>query len=239
VLPAADGPGTTWDATFVSGRMVRLRTTAGNVFYGTITGAAAANASIAISPALPVGTTCLGGLSDGATLSVLSRIRYFIDNGGGFSSSAIQPNNVAVTGPAVWLIRQEVDFVSGLPLPIPGPAGAGTAERVVLENAIDFNAIHFTFDRETNMALPASLQRFDGATAAPLLGNVNANPAAVPEQVRAVLLSLTARTTDLDARYPFATTPPLTHYTYDTMRPGSARVRTLRSEIFLTNQMQR
>lgn len=237
--PAVGGPGTAWGSTFVNGRMVRLRTVAGNVFYGTITDSVAGSASVTISPALPVGTSCLGGLSEQATLAVLSRIRYSVDNGTGFASTALAPNNPAVTGPGTWLLRQEVDFQTGMPLPIQGPVGLGSAVRVVLENVIDFNVLSFTLDRELNQALPANLQRFNGAAAGPLLSNSNGNPAAVPEQVRAVQLSISARTGDLDPRYQFANTPPLTHFTFDTTRAGSAHVRTLRSEVFLTNMTTR
>lgn len=242
--PLVGGAGSPYDSTFIPGRVVRLTTDAGNVFYGTIVSASAPSATVTIAPPLPVGTSCLGGLADHALLSVLSRIEYHIDNGGGFSSASLQPNNPLVTGPPSWLVRREVTFdAAALPLAIQGPTGAGPSERVVLENAIDFN-LTFTLDRQPNMSLPANLVRFDGATAAPLLANTNTSPAVTPEQVRAIFISISGRTPDLDPRFGYAATPPLTHFTFDPvpashLARGSAHVRTLRSEVFLQNAMAR
>jgi prepilin-type N-terminal cleavage/methylation domain-containing protein len=234
--PIAAGVDDPFGATFRRGRMLRIRNTMGRTFYATITGANPADGSVSFAPAIPPGGTCTGGLLDGATVSVLSRIEYLIDDGSSFDSAALglALDGENTTGRRTFLIRREIGFDNA---PI-----AGT-ERIVLENAVDFE-LSFVLDREDNPALPPNLQRFDGMAAAPLLADVAGNAASVPHQVRAVRVSLSARTSDVDPRFPFVARGPgeaLTRFNPGTTGSfnGAARVRTVQAEVFLPNLRSR
>jgi hypothetical protein len=234
--PIASGVDDPFGATFRAGRILRIRNTMGRTFYATITGANPADGSVEFAPPIAPGGSCTGGLLDGATVSVLSRIEYLIDDGSNFDSAALglaldQGNT---TGRRTFLLRREIGFDNA---PI-----AGT-ERIVLENAVDFT-LSFVLDRQDNPALPPDLQRFEGMAAMPLLGDVVGNAASVPHQVRAVRVSLSARTSDVDPRYPFVARGPgeaLTRFDPGTTGgfSGAARVRTLEAEIFLPNVRSR
>ena len=234
-LPPIDTEATGNFATmFAAGRMLRIRTQAGNVFYGTIGSASAGAASVTFAPALPIGGVCVGGLADGASVSVLSRFEYRVDDGGAFESTALNPaGSDFVEGQRTYLIRREITFGAA-------PTVVEGTDQVILENAVDFN-LDFTFDQEVNRALPISLERLGGAVAAPLLGSVAAGAAgAAPERVRSAIVSLSARTADQDPTFRYlarADGDPLTRFkvTVNAAYPGAARVRSLTSEVQLAN----
>jgi hypothetical protein len=218
--------------TFTPGRVLRIRTITGNVFYGTISAANAAAGSVGFAPTIGVGGLCVGGLADGATVSVLSRIEYRVDDGTGFSSGSINPaSNDFIEGRRSYLLRREVTFAGA---PIAG------SESVVLENVVDFN-LDFVFDQEPNRTLPANLQRLAGAAAAPLLGSVAGGAVgAAPERVRSAIVSLSGRTGDQDSSFPYIARvagQPVTRFkvTVNAAYPGAARVRSLTSEVLLSN----
>ena len=225
----ATGP---FASVFAVGRVLRIRTQAGNVFYTTITSVDPATASVGFSPTLGVGGLCIGGLADGATVSVLSRIEYRVDNGSGFSSASINPTGSAyVEGQRSFLLRREVTFAG---------VAVANSETVVLENVVDFN-LDFVLDQQPNRTLPPSLTRLTGAVAGPLLGSVAAGAVgAVPQRVRSAIVSLSGRTADQDPSFPYiarAAGDPLTRFkvTVDAAYPGAARVRSLTSEVRLSN----
>lgn len=232
-VPPIDATATgAFASVFTPGRVLRLRTQTGNVFYGTITAASAAAGSVAFSPALGVGGICVGGLADGGTVSVLSRIEYRVDNGAGFASGSLNPaSSDYIEGRRSYLLRREMTF---------GGAPVANSERVVLENVVDFN-LDFVFDQEANRTLPPSLQRLTGAVAAPLLGSIAGGAAAaVPERVRSAIVSLSGRTADQDPSFPYIVRgvgQPLTRFkvTVNAAYPGAARVRSLTSEVLLSN----
>lgn len=225
----ATGP---FASVFTPGRVLRIRTQTGNVFYTTITSATAATGAVAFAPRLGVGGLCVGGLADGATVSVLSRIEYRVDDGTGFNSASINPaGSDFIEGRRSYLVRREVTF-AGL--------AVANSETVVLENVVDFN-LDFVLDQEANRTLPPSLQRLTGLAAAPLLGSVAAGAVgAAPQRVRSAIVSLSGRTADQDPSFPYiarAAGDPLTRFkvTVNAAYPGAARVRSLTSEVLLSN----
>ncbi len=234
-LPPIDATATgNFASVFAPGRMLRIRTQAGNVFYTTINSASAAAASVTFAPALGVGGICVGGLADGATVSVLSRIEYRVDDGGGFDSTALNPaGSDFVEGQRTFLLRREVTFGAA-------PTVVAGTDQVVLENVVDFN-LDFVVDQQVTRTLPANLQRIDGAASAILFGSLAAAAAgAAPERARTAIVSLSARTADQDPSFRYlarAAGDPLTRFkvTVNAAYPGAARVRSLTSEVQLSN----
>ncbi|MBK8171320.1 MAG: prepilin-type N-terminal cleavage/methylation domain-containing protein [Sandaracinaceae bacterium] len=231
-VPTDTTAGNAFSLMFVPGRLLRIRTNAGNVFYVTITSASPASASIDFAPALNVGGPCVGGLMDGATVSVLTKIQYRAEDLAGFSSGSLTPSAAAATLGATpsFLIRQEMSFATPA-VPIVN------SERIVLEYLADFN-LDFILDQQPVTTLPANLARFNGALANPLLQNVNVTAASTPERVRTVLVSLSARTPEQDPRFPAfarAAGDPLTRFRVNPALQGAARVRTLQTEVFTPN----
>jgi|GEM_PF-1568247 len=217
---------------FTPGRVLRIRTQAGNVFYTMITAANPGAASVSFAPALGVGGLCIGGLGDGATVSVLSRIEYRVDDGTGFASASINPaSSDVIEGRRSYLLRREVTFAG---------VAIANSERVVLENVVDFN-LEFVVDQEPNRTLPANLQRLTGMLAAPLFGSIAAGAAgAAPQRARSAIVSISGRTADQDPSFPYVLRgagQPLTRFkvTVNAAYPGAARVRSLTSEVQLSN----
>lgn len=231
-VPIDTSAGSAFSLMFTTGRMLRIRNSAGNVFYVTITGSSAAAGSVDFTPALNVGGQCVGGLMDGATVSVLTRIQYRAEDLSGFSSTTLTPSAGAASLGASpsFLIRQEVTFANP-PVPV------ANSERIVLEYLADFN-LSFILDQQPVRTLPANLVRFTGALADPLLQNVNASAAVTPERIRSVIVSLSGRTAEQDPRFPaFArgAGEPLTRFQVNPALTGAARVRTLQTEVFTPN----
>lgn len=232
-LPPIDATATgAFASMFAPNRVLRIRTQAGNVFYTRITGANPGAASISFAPALGVGGLCVGGLGDSASVSVLSRIEYRVDDGTGFNSASLNPpGSDYIEGRRSYLLRREVSF-AGVAIP--------DTERVVLENVVDFN-LDFVVDQQPNRTLPPNLVRLTGVAAAPLFGSIAAGAAgAAPERARSLIVSLSGRTADQDPSFPYVLRgagQPLTRFkvTVNAAYPGAARVRSLTSEVLLSN----
>jgi hypothetical protein len=241
-------------AVFLPGRRLHITSQQGNHFFvpiqGTQAGPGLALVNLAIS--LPPGGTCVVGLLAGAEVAPVSSIRYRVmDLTGGAAGEfqALLPADGQVAGPQdprgltnSLLVREELDGngnvlnVGGVPL-----------RRVVLEYVanLDFRFV-------LNTALPGMPPQIvtgggDNPQVVQLLGNVNNNPGARPETVRSVIVSLSARTAEQDPRFPWDPTGagnPLlglapTRYRANPNLPGAARVRTLRTEVFLPNLIPR
>lgn len=229
-----------FDDVFRPGRMLHIETQQGQHFFVTITSRNSGNQTVTFNPNLPVGSTCVPGLGDGSLVSPLSRVEYRVvdprlDSNlarllspGGLDASA----DVRGLKPAV-LIRREVDF-SNAARPIAG------SEQLILEYTADLT-FDFVLDRQTVRGQPPVMATVVGALAS---GPLNATP----EQVRSVIINLSGRTADSEPTFPFVrrgANQPLTRYcAVDSTRclatgsntPGpAARVRTLRSEVFLPN----
>ena len=214
-------------STFAPGRVAHIVNQRGMHFFSRVQGSDALAGAVDLQP-IGVGGHCVGGLSDGALLSVLSRVEYIVINPRSEAGLAnlLSPETEALSDargltPST-LIRRELEFGSDTPIP-------GT-ERIVLEYVADFN-LDFVLDRAADAADPPDLRRLSGADAAAAI-------AAAPQQVRSVQVSLSARTAGHEPRFRWAARgagEPLIRYRTDPDLPGAARVRTQRAEILLPN----
>lgn len=223
-----------FEGTFRAGRFIHLTTQHGNHFFSEIASSSAADASITLTSGLPVGGFCLGGLGAGAIVAPISRIEYVVtdlstDSTAGGNLAALDSETAEARGLAgAQLVRRELTLDS--------TAGTVVAnsERIVLEYVAHV-AYQFAVDT-AGTGLPPSIQLQTGADAMTTLANN-------PHRVRSVIVTLSARTPEIDPRFQWVesakgnvlTGAPPTRYKVDPDRPGASRVRTLRSEIFLTN----
>lgn len=226
---SAEDKETVFDDVFQPGRVLHLETHDYH-FFVRIVSTVPSQSSITFSPALPIGP-CTGGFSTGATVSVLTRYQYGIADasivGGGATN--LEPVDATITGPNSYLIRREIDF--------DGDAVETSAPKVFLEWAVDFD-LDFHVDTETSPSGTPIVQRFLGEEVDDNLTSIGSNPAAWPERVRSVVVSLAARTAEHDPRFefPIGTRPLRAFSAFDrTERPGGSRVRSLRAEIFVPN----
>ncbi|MFW5926296.1 MAG: PilW family protein [Myxococcota bacterium] len=233
-----------FEAVFRPGRMLHLTTLQGKHFFVRITGNDPGRGQVDFTPALPLGGACTGGLADGAVVAPLSRIEYSVQNladdpAGQSLAPEDDPAAAAFRGEAgAQLVRREIDFGGN---PLPG------SQRIVLENVamVDYQFLANT----AGAGLAPDLEVWADEDANGRLGDVNANAAFRPEAVMSVRASLSARTAEQDPRFPWvaaaAGTPATgvapTRYKVvpgDDFQ-GAARVRTLRTEIFLPNVANR
>ncbi len=213
--------------TFRMDRMLHIQTQQGNHFFVRITGANAANFSVDFTPALGVGGNCVVGLADGALVSPLSRVEYFVtDLTGGATGTNLRD---VMAGGAnrgdipSHLVRREILFDAG------GTPIVGT-ERVVLEYVADVN-YSFVLDQQATVGAAPQLVVLDGAAAQ---AAVTANP----HRIRSVTIRLSNRTSEQDPRFPWiarAAGAPLTRYRANNGLIGAARVRTITAEVVLPN----
>lgn len=211
------------NSVFRTGRFMRIQTLQSDKFFVTISDAPAVPAApgqglqipfdVPNAGALPVGgqNPCVAGLSKGATLAPLSRIRYQVRAAVGET----QARAAAVTGPVAQLVRRELD-----------PTVAGDADldgvppRVVLDHVVAFD-VRFVEDDD---GPPVDLQTVDTVDDA--------------EDVRSVRITLSVRTPEQDPRFPWVPRDngdPLTRYRWFDDRKGAARVRTLQAEVSVPN----
>lgn len=220
---------TAFTETFAAGRILRIENTDGQRFFGQITGTAPATQTITIAQNLPTVGTCSVGRQ--ATAAPISRIRYSVLNvatTGSLASLRSAGSPLAgVNGPA--LVRQEINIVTGVAI-------AGT-ERVIAEHVAEFD-VDFTVDNQTV------------ATGIPIYATVNDVAAqnaltANAHRARSAIVRLSIRQAAEDPRFPWVARTvgpplgPLLRYELTAAAVGAARVRTLTSEIHLTNVAER
>ncbi|MEM1413416.1 MAG: prepilin-type N-terminal cleavage/methylation domain-containing protein [Myxococcota bacterium] len=215
---------------FNPNRILHIETTAGNHFFTAITASVGAAQLVSFNPATPQNPNC--GDLQGATVAPLSRIQYsVVDPTADPRFAALVTATDAARGIVnSVLIREEVLFDAAR-TPI-----AGT-ERVILEFVANFS-LAFVVDNRPGPP-------FAGAPNLVLLDDTQgaqAFLAATPERVRSVIVDIAARTPDADpgfrplgrARDP-AVDGPLTRYQVNPAIDAAARVRRIRSEVFLAN----
>ncbi|QQR91118.1 MAG: prepilin-type N-terminal cleavage/methylation domain-containing protein [Myxococcales bacterium] len=213
---------TLYDDAFRVGRVLHIETLQGVHFFGNITAKSATNASVTFSPALTVGSLCLGGIGVGATVAPLSRVEYYVGNIGGNLDPLSSTAATAMGSQSVQLIRRELNS-SG--------TAVANSERVVMEYVVDFN-VDFILDTSGPGVAPSLARVSDAAAATAIAAN--------PEQVRSAIVRLSARTPFQDARFPWvarASGAPLTRYRANASAAGAARVRTIETEIFMPNMV--
>ena len=215
-----------FNAAFQIGRMLHIRTLQGNHFFVTITGVngGASPPQVTFNPPLPIGGACTGGLASGAMVAPLVQIEYAVvpmdaAQGLGNLRNAAAGALSGVNGPV--LVRRELNFATGAVV-------AGTTQ-IVTEYVAEFD-VDFIMDTALAGAAPNLVTQLDGVAAATLAAN--------PEQARTALVQLSVRTAAEDPRFPFtprAAGGPLTSYELLAAGDGAARVRTARTEVFLSN----
>lgn len=229
----ADPRGNTFDAAlfrqvFSVGRMLHLQTLNDYHFFVRITGASlvqgptpeATRAQIDVTPALPIGGLQMQGLGEGSLVAPITEIRYQLMEPAPDLPAVADP---LVTGPRTVLARIEREIGTGAVL----------SQQTVLEWAV-----HFDVDAVVDVALPGNppnLQVLDDAAA-------QAAVAANPQNVRALLVEIAARTAEQDPQFPFVPSPPAigpSSYLVFPGRPGAARLRSARAEISLPNLVTR
>lgn len=230
----------TWLArAFPVGRMLQVETLEGHHIFTRVTSAVAGTdgdgptARIGVGPAITPGGLCVVGLAGSATVSPISRIEYAIENPvgntalsalvrlrSGGSPAETDTSRAAIEGIPSVLVRRELDSTGAI---------IANTTRVVLEFAVEFS---LTFDLDTN----------SGPDKAPILSTNQPNYGTSPQQVRAIRVTLSARTPDAEPNHAWiarASGAPLTRYYARDAAPAaglpSSRVRTLTSTIFVPN----
>lgn len=183
--------------------------------------AAGRTPSVSISPPLPALDECNFALCVGCQVAPLALVEYGIDTATGAGLAGLVPNDPVVTGTNTILYRRQLD-------PTTGQVLAGTT-RAVLEFAVNFD-VQAIYDTAAVGGAPA------------LSALVTAIPAGRESRVRALQVSLAARSPETDPTFPFPytstrnpATQPLTSFQVFTDRPGSSRVRTAVAEFVLEN----
>ncbi len=213
--------------TFRVGRLLRLQNQAGFKFFVEInsSGVTGGLATVDFTDILPLGSSCVGGMMTGAKAAPLSVVRYRLLTAAGNDASAASD---LIAGPNIQLVREELDPTTN-PMTVVGTASA------VLDYVVSFDVDFVVDNRDRgNPAAPPLLALLDDAAAAATVG-------ANPEWVRAVVVTLSARTPEMDPRFPWPAGPSggvnntgeIVRYRHTNTggRVGSARVRTLRAEI--------
>ena len=212
---------------FRANRLMRLQNNEGYKFFVEITGTNV-NTTTGIvridfgNDTLPLGSPCVGGMMTGAKAAPLSVIRYRLAAASGNTAT----RSTAIAGPNRQLVREALN-------PTDQTQGVGTAS-AVLDYVVSFD-VDFVIDNRdrSTPGAPPLLVSLDDAAAATA---VNANP----EYVRAVVVTLSARTPEMDPRFPWPASGDGTNgageivryrHTNTGGRLGASRVRTLRAEI--------
>lgn len=211
---------------FPSGRLMRLQNQQGYKFFVRISSSGESMTTPGLAEVnfgndtLPIGSSCVGGMMTGAKAAPLSVIRYRLDADAG-TDSAAGTRSEAVAGPNVRLIREEIDPITS--------ATVGTPS-TVLDYAVSFDVDFVIDDRADGSTDTTSLTPLDDGAAGPNGHSV----ATHPERVRAVVVTLAARTPEMDPRYewfPITENGDIRSYRFNNTQQGWARVRTLHAEI--------
>ena len=209
--------------------LLHIETTAGNHFFVDIQGSNGANRQVTFAPGTPPNPDC-GDLT-GARVAPLSGIRYSVvdPTADGRFAALVNPADAARGIVNSVLIREQVQINAAF-TPVPG------TERVVLEFVANFSLAFVVDNRPPPFVGAPNLVLLDDTQGA------EAFVANTPEAVRSVIVDLAARTPDADPGFrPLAgnrdpaVNGPLTRYRVNPNLDAAARVRSIRSEVFLPN----
>lgn len=220
---------------FPEGRMLHVETNDHHHIYTRVSSATSGGttdeptANLGVNPSISPGGLCVVGLADGATISPINRIEYAVLNPVGntdlaalvrLRSAEDDAARAAIEGIPSVLVRRELDSTGAV---------VANSTRVVLEFAVEFD---LRFDLDTS----------SGPDTAPTISVDQANYGIAPQRVRAIRVTLSARTPDAEPNLAWiarANGAPLTRYYARTTTPAaglpSSRVRTLTSTIFVPN----
>jgi prepilin-type N-terminal cleavage/methylation domain-containing protein len=211
---------------FAVGRLVRIQTSGRLRHFALVTGVTApvggvSDPTITFNPAVPA--NCVAAVAEG-TVAPVSKIRYHVLNATGAEAQRF----ANTTGDVGQLVREEVQ-----PDAYPNLL-AGTVPRVILDYVVSFN-LSFAMTAET---VSGAADNYAPGVYINTPGTVNGSP----QRIRAVQIDLAVRTPEQDATLTwtqagcagmacfqvFPTTGALG-------RRGAARVRRMRTEVFVPN----
>jgi len=238
---------------FQTGSVLHIETDHGRHFFRSVFGKAGNTQSevrIQVTPVLPIGTACLPGAAEGATIAPLQWVEYaivdpfdssevgadFMDFEGMFYID-LDPSNPSfnlqgttaadlLESPNLVLVRRILDSTTG--------NVRANSTQVIAEFVSHFQ-VSFLLDTDSGTQLPPSLSSVP-ITGASAETTINANP----QQVRSVIIDLGIRNPMEDPGIDYASNVDAgTRFEVDTAQKGSARVRQLRIEIPVMNVARR
>jgi len=238
---------------FQTGSVLHIETPEGRHFFRSVFGKKGNTENevrIEIDPVLPIGTACLPGAAEGATIAPLQWVEYAIVDPFATGTGDVGADFMDWEG--VFFI----DTSPGNPAQQLVDAGASALEetnRVLVRRALDssdgtvrVNSTQVVAEYVSNFRVSFLLDTTSGTLAPTLSGDpltgssaettVNANP----QQVRAVIIELGIRSPIEDPTVDYGSmTDAGTRFEVDDAQTGSARVRQMRIEIPVMNVARR
>jgi prepilin-type N-terminal cleavage/methylation domain-containing protein len=210
---------------FPQNRLVRLRLTNNLYHFGqvlSISGEAAQPpGDLTINLTQPIAANCLSSV-DGAFIAPVNALHYVVRNAPAGTLAEARAGGL-LTGPMAQLVREEV-------LPTDKTTAFGNNNtRAILDFVVGFN-LEFTLTAATGAGNPDQYVIDQTQT---LPANVNN----AVERVRSVIVDLAVRTPEQDPTFPWTAADCLGQRCYRVFddRPGAARVRRMRAEVFVPN----
>jgi hypothetical protein len=216
---------------FTTGRLIRIQTTQGLRHFARVTGITAPDAvsDVRLNFDTAIPGACNGAV-DGGWVAPVSAMRYTVRNATGVEAERF-PNTHGLVG---QLIREEV-LPTTKNQPLLDGNGNPVNRRAILDYVVTFN-LAFTMNGAT---APGNPDAYVPGTTTNVAATVNLNP----ERIRAVAIELAVRTPEQDPSFIWTAAgcanlacfqvfpaPPVVGG-----RPGFARVRRARAEVFAPN----
>ena len=246
---------------FMTGSLLHIETNQGRHFFRSVFEKADNTESeirLTITPALPIGTACLPGAAEGATIAPLQWVEYaivdpfdpaqvgsdFMDFDGMFYIDVADPSHPAFdlqgdAGPSAFeapnrvLVRRVLDSVSGNPRPNTTQVVAEFVSHFQVSFLVDTNSGEF--DSTTGKAKPPALST-TAITGSSAETTINDDP----QEVRSVIIDLGIRSPLEDPAVDYASNNGrMTRFDVNDTQTGSARVRHMRIEIPVMNVARR
>ena len=235
---------------FQTGSVLHIETPEGRHFFRSVFGRSSNTEDeirIDVTPSLPVGTACLPGAAEGATMAPLQWVEYaivdpfdtnevgsdFFDFDGMFfidldpANPAFNLQNTSASdlreSPNLVLVRRILNANTGNVEP--------STTQVIAEFVTNFE-VSFVIDTAA-AGSPPNLSVIGGDSSAQSTVNNN------PEDVRAVIIDLGIRNPLEDPSVAFGESDAGTRFEVDPNQAGSARVRNMRIEIPVLNVARR
>lgn len=242
---------------FAVGRGVRIVGSTGRVSLHQITsvdGDAGAGPEFTIAPDIAgVAPTCLA-LGDDVLVAPQVRIEYYVGTWNSAAGEKFHGSDALTGQNAPALMRRELmwpTLVADVNVLTGNAAVTGDAvnftnnQQVVLEHVANFD-VDLYWDTRIDLTAPPELEVMAESSAADITnplhsgsaGGTAAATAAGPHRVRSAIVELSVRAPSEDPRFAWIARgvgAPLTRYELDPDVPGAARVRSVRTEVFLPN----
>jgi prepilin-type N-terminal cleavage/methylation domain-containing protein len=218
------------DRAFPPNRLIRLRLTNGLFHFGQVSSisgntAGAATTDLQIDLNAPIDPNCLPSV-DGAFLAPVNAMRYVVRNAAGALDQARASG--LLTGPMAQLFREEV-LPTDKVTPFTYPAGMPPNRRAILDFVVGFN-LAFTLTTDTGIG---NADQYTINQTEQVPANVNNSL----QRIRSVIVDLAVRTPEQDPTFPWTANNCALQQCYRVFddRPGAARVRRMRAEVFVPN----